>query len=101
VTTPRSVLAAARAEAQPLSLQRCLETFTAEEVIPEGYCSKCKALREARTCMGLWRLPPVLVIQLKRFQYTAYRCAGAVQRPSVCIDDVSVTGRSSSARPVA
>eukprot|EP00611_Tribonema_gayanum_P003002 TRINITY_DN12329_c0_g1_i2.p1 TRINITY_DN12329_c0_g1~~TRINITY_DN12329_c0_g1_i2.p1 ORF type:complete len:510 (-),score=172.92 TRINITY_DN12329_c0_g1_i2:141-1670(-) len=67
-----SVAAALRSESQPMSLQRCLETFTAEETIPEGYCSRCKELRETNMRMGLWRLPPVLVIQLKRFQYTAY-----------------------------
>jgi uncharacterized UBP type Zn finger protein len=49
-----------------------MDTFTAQESIPEGYCSRCKALRETRMQLALWRLPPVLVIQLKRFQYTAY-----------------------------
>jgi Ubiquitin carboxyl-terminal hydrolase len=61
-----------RHDARPLTLARCMDTFTAQESIPEGYCSRCKALRETRMQLALWRLPPVLVIQLKRFQYTAY-----------------------------
>ena len=38
----------------------------------EVYCSKCKEHRNASLKTELWRLPPVLVVHLKRFQYTTY-----------------------------
>lgn len=34
------------------------------------YCSKCKAHREAFRQNQLWSLPPVLAIQLKRFEFS-------------------------------
>ena len=33
------------------------------------YCPKCKEHREAIKQMSLWRLPRILIIQLKRFTY--------------------------------
>lgn len=39
---------------------------------PQGYCSRCKEFRNASKKMDVWRLPPILAIQLKRFQYTQY-----------------------------
>ncbi|CAM9931480.1 unnamed protein product, partial [Choristocarpus tenellus] len=62
----------AERESMPLSLEKCMDTFTAQEDIAEGYCSRCKELRNASLKMDIWRLPPILVIHLKRFQYTAY-----------------------------
>ncbi|CAN0074846.1 unnamed protein product [Discosporangium mesarthrocarpum] len=56
----------------PLSLEKCMDTFTAQEDIKDGYCSQCKELRDASMKMDIWRLPPILVIHLKRFQYTTY-----------------------------
>lgn len=55
---------------QPLNLTHCMEIFTAKETIPEAYCGHCKTLRPATKKMDLWRLPPLLVIQLKRFCFT-------------------------------
>lgn len=54
-----------------ITLEECLNAFAKEEQIPEAYCSKCKDFRVQTTRMTLWRLPPVLVIHLKRFQFTA------------------------------
>lgn len=54
----------------PLNLDHCMDMFTAKEHIQEAYCGRCKTLRPATKTMDLWRLPPVLVIQLKRFCYT-------------------------------
>lgn len=53
-----------------ITLEECLEAFAKEEQIPEAYCSKCKDFRVQTTRMTLWRLPPILVIHLKRFQFT-------------------------------
>ncbi|CAN0002588.1 unnamed protein product [Sphacelaria rigidula] len=38
----------------------------------QGYCSRCKEFRNASKKMDIWRLPPILAIHLKRFQYTQY-----------------------------
>ncbi|ETW01209.1 hypothetical protein, variant [Aphanomyces invadans] len=54
-----------------LSLHSCLKDFTASELLDEAYCSQCKSLKPASKKMDLWRVPPLLVIQLKRFHYTA------------------------------
>jgi ubiquitin carboxyl-terminal hydrolase 4/11/15 len=59
-------------EDRALTLDKCLETFVAEEKISEAYCSKCKEHRTASLKTDFWRLPPVLVVHLKRFQFTAY-----------------------------
>ncbi|KAL7557711.1 hypothetical protein ACA910_018505 [Epithemia clementina (nom. ined.)] len=53
-----------------ITLEKCLEAFAKEERIPEAYCSKCKDFRVQTTRMTLWRLPPILIIHLKRFQFT-------------------------------
>ena len=59
-------------EDRALTLDKCLETFVAQEKISEAYCSKCKEHRNATLKTDFWRLPPVLVVHLKRFQFTAY-----------------------------
>jgi ubiquitin C-terminal hydrolase len=53
-----------------ITLEECLDAFAKEERIPEAFCSKCKDFRVQTTRMTLWRLPPVLIIHLKRFQFT-------------------------------
>ncbi|GLE05681.1 hypothetical protein PINS_up014721 [Pythium insidiosum] len=54
----------------PVPLRHCLDAFTTEEKISEGYCSSCKKHLEMNKKLEIWRLPPVMVIHLKRFQYT-------------------------------
>lgn len=53
-----------------VTLEECLDAFAKEEKIPEAYCSKCKDFRVQTKRMSLWRLPPVMIIHLKRFQFT-------------------------------
>ncbi|GMS84872.1 hypothetical protein PENTCL1PPCAC_7047 [Pristionchus entomophagus] len=56
------------------TLQEMLAMFSeTERLKPEEswYCSKCKDHVEATKRLELYRLPPVLIIQLKRFVYTA------------------------------
>uniref|UniRef100_A0A7S3V7L3 ubiquitinyl hydrolase 1 n=1 Tax=Chaetoceros debilis TaxID=122233 RepID=A0A7S3V7L3_9STRA len=53
-----------------ITLEDCLDAFTKEEKMPDTYCSKCKDLRMQKKAMSLWRLPPVMIITLKRFQFT-------------------------------
>uniref|UniRef100_A0A8K9Y1M6 Ubiquitin carboxyl-terminal hydrolase 32 n=1 Tax=Oncorhynchus mykiss TaxID=8022 RepID=A0A8K9Y1M6_ONCMY len=67
-----SVQQSRRAQAEPVSLDSCLKAFTSEEELGEDelyYCSKCKTHRLATKKLDLWRLPPILIVHLKRFQF--------------------------------
>jgi len=55
-----------------LTLDQCLENFTQPERLDEDnkwYCSRCKDHVRAEKKMTLWRLPNILVIHLKRFEF--------------------------------
>ncbi|XP_065841629.1 ubiquitin carboxyl-terminal hydrolase 8-like [Oscarella lobularis] len=61
-----------KASRKNCSLAECLELFTAaEEVSGEDkwLCSNCKKYRKARKKLDIWKLPPILLIHLKRFSY--------------------------------
>uniref|UniRef100_A0A667IIN5 Ubiquitin carboxyl-terminal hydrolase 32 n=1 Tax=Lynx canadensis TaxID=61383 RepID=A0A667IIN5_LYNCA len=67
-----SVEQSRRAQAEPINLDSCLRAFTSEEELGENemyYCSKCKTHCLATKKLDLWRLPPILIIHLKRFQF--------------------------------
>lgn len=55
-----------------ITLEECLDAFSKEEKIPEAFCSKCEEFRVQNKNMSLWRLPPVMIIHLKRFQFTQH-----------------------------
>lgn len=55
-----------------IMLEDCLDAFAKEEKIPEAYCSKCKDFRVQTKRMSLWRLPPIVIVHLKRFQFTQH-----------------------------
>ncbi|RDX81236.1 Ubiquitin carboxyl-terminal hydrolase 8, partial [Mucuna pruriens] len=59
---------------ESVSLYKCLEAFLQEEPLgPEDmYCPGCKKHCQASKKLDLWRLPEILVIHLKRFQYSRY-----------------------------
>jgi hypothetical protein len=55
-----------------VTLDKCFETFTKPERLDEHnmwYCSQCKEHVRAMKTMQLWRLPNILVITLKRFEF--------------------------------
>ncbi|XP_071850144.1 ubiquitin carboxyl-terminal hydrolase 32-like isoform X3 [Apostichopus japonicus] len=67
-----SVEKSRRMQTEPIDLDDCLRAFTKEEELGEDekyYCSKCKEHRLAAKKLDIWRLPPILIIHLKRFQY--------------------------------
>ncbi|XP_061382130.1 ubiquitin carboxyl-terminal hydrolase 32 isoform X2 [Danaus plexippus] len=65
-----SVQACLSAGSQPVDLASCLRAFTSEERLEARYhCGPCSALQPATKKLQMWRLPPVLIIHLKRFQY--------------------------------
>jgi ubiquitin carboxyl-terminal hydrolase 8 len=63
-------------EGSSCNLQESINIFTSEEQLGEDnewFCPKCKQNRQAYKKLGLWKLPKVLVLHLKRFQHTRYR----------------------------
>ena len=56
-----------------ISLGDCFALFSSEEVLGQDdqwYCGSCKAHVCASKKIDLWKLPNILIIHLKRFQYT-------------------------------
>lgn len=57
------------------SLLDCFKHFTTKETLSDNdqwYCPKCKQLKNASKKIDLWLLPKVLIVQLKRFNYTRH-----------------------------
>lgn len=55
-----------------ITLDDCFRNFTKPETLDQAnlwYCSKCKEHRQARKTMEIWKLPDVLILSLKRFEY--------------------------------
>ena len=58
-----------------VDLNKCLDKFTKTIIIPksEGFkCSACKIPVDIKKTMVIWRLPPVLILHLKRFTCSTY-----------------------------
>ncbi|KAL3227778.1 hypothetical protein MRX96_003740 [Rhipicephalus microplus] len=56
---------------EPISVHDCLAAFTKEEQLGDRekyYCSRCKQHQLATKKLQIYRLPPILIIHLKRFQ---------------------------------
>ncbi|XP_030848149.1 ubiquitin carboxyl-terminal hydrolase 32 isoform X3 [Strongylocentrotus purpuratus] len=71
VTEHESCENSRRLQTEPINLDDCLRAFTKEEELGEDelyYCSKCKQHRLAAKKLDIWRLPPILIVHLKRFQ---------------------------------
>ncbi|RZC35813.1 ubiquitin carboxyl-terminal hydrolase 32, partial [Asbolus verrucosus] len=55
---------------EPIDLDYCLKAFTSEERLEAKYhCSNCQDKQPATKKLQIWRLPPILIIHLKRFDY--------------------------------
>ncbi len=57
---------------QDVTLQQCLQLFIEPEVLgpdDKWYCPHCKEHIQAEKKMSVWRLPPILIVHLKRFKY--------------------------------
>ncbi|KJE89809.1 hypothetical protein CAOG_008488 [Capsaspora owczarzaki ATCC 30864] len=65
--------AAAAADDATLTLEKCFAAFTTEENLGPNdhwFCPNCKDLQPAAKQFHLWKLPDVVVVHLKRFQYS-------------------------------
>jgi ubiquitin carboxyl-terminal hydrolase 4/11/15 len=55
-----------------ITLDQCFQKFTKSEKLDEEnlwYCATCKKHRQAIKTMELWKVPDVLILSLKRFEY--------------------------------
>lgn len=55
-----------------ISLAKCMDAFLKTEAISlddQWVCARCGVAREGRRTSAIWRLPDLVMIQLKRFQY--------------------------------
>jgi ubiquitin carboxyl-terminal hydrolase 4/11/15 len=62
----------AKTTTKGVSLDQCFESFSKPERLDENnmwYCAKCKEHVRALKTMKLWRLPNILVVHLKRFEF--------------------------------
>jgi ubiquitin carboxyl-terminal hydrolase 4/11/15 len=89
------VAAAAAAAARPATLDQCLGLFSREEALSEpGFCAACSkspgaaggepavTLRAKTKRIEIWRAPPLLLVQLKRF----VAVGAAVRKVSTLVD---------------
>jgi len=56
-----------------LSIYDCIDLFTRQEqlsVTDSWFCPQCKKHQRAFKKLDLWRLPEILIVHLKRFQYS-------------------------------
>ncbi|XP_057703169.1 ubiquitin carboxyl-terminal hydrolase 8-like [Corythoichthys intestinalis] len=54
------------------SLQDCLRLFSKEERLTDNnkvFCRHCKAHRDCTKKLEIWKVPPILLVHLKRFSY--------------------------------
>jgi ubiquitin carboxyl-terminal hydrolase 8 len=92
-----------RKSMQPISLESCLEGFTASEVLDadnEWKCDKCKKMVRATKRSGVHKCSTVLIIHLKRFEGSGWRSKKVgtpVTYPDV-LDSSMVTGHANGAR---
>nr|XP_049699105.1 ubiquitin carboxyl-terminal hydrolase 32 isoform X1 [Helicoverpa armigera] len=65
-----SVAACRQEAARAIDLASCLRAFTSCERLEQRYhCAHCRSAQPATKKLQIWRLPPILIVHLKRFQY--------------------------------
>lgn len=70
-----SMAEAYRLETQPIDLDSCFSTYTQTEHLTQDEawrCGRCADFRPASKKIELWRMPPILFVQLKRFYYNGH-----------------------------
>ncbi len=58
------------------SLEKCMREYTKKESIQKDdgfFCSHCKSVQECSKRTVIWRFPPALVLQLKRFHVSTWK----------------------------
>ncbi|XP_053722235.1 ubiquitin carboxyl-terminal hydrolase 8 isoform X1 [Synchiropus splendidus] len=74
------------------SLQDCLRLFSKEEKLTDNnkvFCRHCKAHRDSSKKLEIWKVPPILLVHLKRFSYEGrwkQKLQTTVDFPLDCLD---------------
>ncbi|XP_059209698.1 ubiquitin carboxyl-terminal hydrolase 8 [Centropristis striata] len=74
------------------SLQDCLRLFSKEEKLTDNnkvFCRHCKAHRDSTKKLEIWKVPPILLVHLKRFSYEGrwkQKLQTSVDFPLDCLD---------------
>lgn len=69
-TEHESVALCRKQQTEPVDLDHCLRAFTSEEKLEQCYhCAHCKSKQPATKKLQIWKLPPILIVHLKRFNY--------------------------------
>nr|XP_019935558.1 PREDICTED: ubiquitin carboxyl-terminal hydrolase 8 [Paralichthys olivaceus]XP_019935559.1 PREDICTED: ubiquitin carboxyl-terminal hydrolase 8 [Paralichthys olivaceus] len=74
------------------SLQDCLRLFSKEEKLTDNnkvFCRHCKAHRDSTKKLEIWKVPPILLVHLKRFSYEGrwkQKLQTTVDFPLDCLD---------------
>jgi len=78
-----------------VTLQDCLEEFTKEELLDDDqrwYCPQCKKHRQISKKIDIWKVPGILVINLKRFRYNRQKRGKIRQLVDFPLEDVDFSG---------
>ncbi|KAL5235637.1 hypothetical protein ACI65C_003047 [Semiaphis heraclei] len=73
-------------EGNKCTLSDCLQLYLNGESICGWHCPKCKRSRDATKKLDIMRLPPYLIIHLKRFSSNGYKKNSNVEFPKVNLD---------------
>lgn len=63
------------------TLEQCVQEFTKEEILDgedKWKCPRCRSEQRAKKKIDIWKLPSVLIVHLKRFEFTKTR-AGKIK----------------------
>jgi len=55
------------------TLQECVQEFTKEEILDNDdkwRCPRCKTYQKAKKKIDIWKLPSIMIVHLKRFEFT-------------------------------
>ncbi|XP_050424482.1 ubiquitin carboxyl-terminal hydrolase 8-like isoform X1 [Adelges cooleyi] len=73
-------------EGNKCTLSDCLKLYLNGESISGWHCPKCKRSRDATKKLDIMRLPPYLIIHLKRFSSSGYKKNTYVEFPKTDLD---------------
>ncbi|CAD8138896.1 unnamed protein product [Paramecium pentaurelia] len=71
-------------------LTECLDQFQQEETI-QWKCPKCQETRDCKKGIQIWKLPNILIIHLKRFEYGSKQTGKITQKVNFPINDLNMS----------
>eukprot|EP01034_Spumella_vulgaris_P035020 gene35020-43181_t len=86
-----------------IPLSRCLDKFTEKEPLDDVVCPKCRNADGSvmSKSLTIWRQPPVLIVQIKRFQFDRTARRKLNNRIDFPLEGLNVSGHMCKARTAA